>query len=33
MGFRDFCVWFAGEGTALCLLDPQSLAMRKLHWF
>lgn len=31
MGFRDFCVWFLGEGTALCLLDLQTVAVRELR--
>lgn len=33
MGFRHFYVWLSGEGTALCLLDLQSVAVRELHWF
>lgn len=32
MGFRDFCVWFSGEGTALRPLDLQTVAMWELHW-
>lgn len=32
MGFRDFCVWFWGEGIALCLLGLQTVAMWELHF-